>query len=66
MSLKALKDARQFLVYFAEPSAKLAFELPIPRRLEAHFGNEKGSTDKSSPDSYTSLKFKQANETTED
>ncbi len=43
LSLKALKDALQFLVYFAEQSAKLAFELPVPSRVEARFGNEKGS-----------------------
>ena len=30
LSLKALNGARQFLVYFAEQSAKLAFELPVP------------------------------------
>jgi hypothetical protein len=41
LSLNALKGARQFLVYFAEQSAKLAFELPVPSRVEARFGNEK-------------------------
>jgi hypothetical protein len=41
LRLKALKDARQFLVYFAEQSAKLAFELPVPSRVESRFGNEK-------------------------
>ena len=43
LSLKTLKHALQFLVYFAEHSAKLAFELPVPSRVEARFGNEKGS-----------------------
>jgi hypothetical protein len=41
LSLKALKDSRQFLVDFAEQSAKLAFELPVPSRVETRFGNEK-------------------------
>jgi hypothetical protein len=42
LSLKALKDALQFLVYFAEQSAQLAFELPVPSRVEARCGNKKG------------------------
>jgi hypothetical protein len=41
LSLKVLKDARQFLVYFAEQSAKFAFELPVPRG--ALFGSNPGS-----------------------